>query len=97
MQLHYTGKNLEVTPALKAHTDEKLNHLAAKFNKISNVYVVFTIERNDQIAEATIHINGLEIHATATTQDMYHSIDSMTEKLLAQLVKHKEKAADHHQ
>ncbi len=97
MKLHYTGKNLEITPALKAHADEKFNHLEAKFKKISNVYVVFTIERNDQIAEATVHINGLEIHATATSNDMYHSIDSMAEKITAQLVKHKEKATDHHQ
>lgn len=98
MKLHYTGKNnLEITPALKAHADEKFSHIDAKFKNITNVYVVFTIERNDQVAEATVHINGIEVHATATSNDMYHSIDGIAEKITAQLIKHKEKAADHHQ
>ncbi len=96
MQLHYTGKNIEITPALKAHTDEKFAHLNNKFQGITNVYIVFAVERNNQMAEATIHIHGKEINATATTNDMYHSIDAMIDKLSTQLAKHKEKLTDHH-
>ncbi len=96
MQLHYTGKHLEVTPALKAHADEKFAHLNEKFHGMSNVYIVFIVEKNQQIAEATIHISGTELHATASSNDMYHSIDAMIDKLTVQLTKHKEKLTDHH-
>lgn len=96
MKMHYVGKNIEVTPALKSHTDEKFSHIDKKFQNITNVFVVFTIERNDQVAEATLHINGVEIHASASTHDMYHSIDALCDKLVAQITKLKEKMTDHH-
>lgn len=96
MQLHYTGKNIEVTPALKSFTEEKLQPLEKRFNHISNVYVIFSVEKNDQIAEATVHASGTELHATAKSEDMYQSIEALADKLLGQITKHKEKISEHH-
>ena len=49
-----------------------------------------------QKAEATIHIAGGDLFAHADSEDMYAAIDLMMDKLDRQLVKHKEKAKDHH-
>jgi putative sigma-54 modulation protein len=95
MQLHYVGKNIEITTALKTFTAEKFQPLEKRYNRITNVHVVFTVEKNDQIAEATIHANGAEIHATAKSEDMYQSIEALAHKLLGQLTKHKEKESGH--
>lgn len=91
MQLHYVGKNIEVTPALKAFTAEKFKSLEKRYHLITHVHVVFIVEKNEQIAEATVHANGTEIHATAKSEDMYQSIEALAHKLLGQITKHKEK------
>lgn len=95
-QIHIVGKNIEVTPALRAHADEKMQSLQKRYDHINSINVILHVEKDDQIADATLHLNGIELHATASSTDMYHSIDAMTEKLLAQLIKHKEKVIESH-
>lgn len=95
MQIHFTGRNIEVTPALKTFTEEKLDRLSHR-NAISKINVSFHIENVTQIAEATIHLNGTDIHASAKADDMYAAIDMLVDKLSGQITKHKEKHSDHH-
>jgi putative sigma-54 modulation protein len=96
MQLHFVGKNIEVTDALKNITIEKFQALEKRHSHITNVHVVFVIENLTQIVEATIHVNGTEIHATARSEDMYKSIDLLVDKLVGQMTKLKEKVIDSH-
>lgn len=95
MQLHFTGRNIEVTPALKTHTQEKLQRLQHRYENISSVNVIFHVEKLDHIAEASMHIDGTDIHAKAESKDMYSAIDLLADKLVAQVTKIKEKHTDH--
>ncbi len=98
MQLQFVGKNIDVTPALKSLVTEKFKTLEQRFTHITKVNVVFYVEHNSQIAEATLHLDGTEIHATAEDKDMYKAVDTLVAKLLGQMTKHKEKIiASHHQ
>lgn len=97
MELHFVGKNnLVVTPALKDFTTQKLQALETRFNHISHVNVVFHIEHITQTAEATVHLNGTDIHASAESEDMYKSVEMVVEKLLHQITKRKEKIIESH-
>lgn len=96
MQLHFVGKNIEVTPALKNITTEKFEHLNHRFINISSVTVVFIIEHITHIAEATVSFHGTDIHAKAEANDMYAAVDLLMDKLSIQLAKHKEKLIDSH-
>lgn len=96
MQVHFAGTNIDITPALKEFTAEKLKTLEKKFSHVTIANVVFHIENITQVAEITIHINGNEMHASAKTDDMYKSIEEMMEKLTGQLNKYKEKLIDSH-
>jgi ribosome hibernation promoting factor len=96
MKLTFTGKNLEITPALKSLTEKKLQALEKHFERINQINVVLHIENVTQVAEATAHMNGAEIHAKAESNDMYNAIDIMIDKLTTQIVKHKEKLIDSH-
>ena len=96
MQLHYTGRNIELTDALKTFTAEKFNPIEKRFPHVTNVNVVFHIENVTHIAEATVHDNGIEIFASAESNDMYAAIEALAKKLLSQLEKHKEKIIDSH-
>lgn len=96
MQLHFVGKNIDLTEAMKNHATEKLQPLQKRFDHITHVNVVFTVEHKDHIAEATVHYNGTEMHAKAESDDMYQAIDKLCDKLLGQLTKHKDKIIDSH-
>jgi putative sigma-54 modulation protein len=53
------------------------------------------VEKVQQIAEATVHVNGGELHATSEKEDMYAAIDCLIDKLARQLNKHKDKLKQH--
>ena len=95
MQLNFTGRNIEVTPALKTFTAEKMERVERRYSTIKHVDVVFHVENVTHIAEATAHLDGAEIHATAKSTDMYAAIDELVDKLLTQITKHKEKQKGH--
>jgi putative sigma-54 modulation protein len=95
MNIHFTGRNIEVTPALKTFATEKLEKLQRRFDQISTIHVIFYLDHREHVTEATVHINGADIHALARSEDMYHAIEELANKLLTQVTKHKEKLTDH--
>lgn len=95
MQIHFTGHNVEVTDSLRTFTQEKFDKLGRHFDRITNVNVVFDVEKLSQICEATIHVAKGELHARAESEDMYAAIDELVDKLDRQVIKHKEKIRDH--
>lgn len=95
MQLNFTGRNIEVTPALKNFSEEKLQRLERRDDSISKINVKFEIENVTHIAEAELHLKGTELHASAKADDMYSAIDLLVDKLLTQITKHKEKSERH--
>lgn len=96
MQIEITGQHLELTPALKEHVEQKLAHIQSHFDKITNAHVVLIVDKQTQTAEAELLLPGHTICAKASSHDMYHSIDDMAHKLLAQVDKYKDKLKDHH-
>lgn len=95
MQLNFTGRNIEVTPALKSFAEEKLQRLERRDDSISKINIKFLIENVTHIAEADLHLKGTELHASAKADDMYTAIDLLVDKLLTQITKHKEKSERH--
>jgi len=74
---------------------QKFAKLERHFDHINNVHVVLTVEKLDQKAEATIHLKGAEVHASAVNADMYTSIDTLVDKLDRQILKYKGKITQH--
>ncbi|GHE93163.1 ribosome hibernation promoting factor [Thalassotalea profundi] len=95
MQINLSGHHVEITEALRENVNTKFAKLERHFDHINNVYVVLTIEKINQIAEATVHLNGTEVHAKAENADMYASIDSLVDKLDRQILKYKGKITQH--
>lgn len=95
MQIDFTGHGMDVTDSLKTFTQEKFARLERHFDKITSIHVTFHIEKLNQNAEATILISKGEIHASASSNDMYTTVDELVDKLNRQLIKHKEKMSDH--
>lgn len=95
MQLNFTGRNIELTDALKTFTQEKLQRVERRDHSISKIDVVFHIENLTHTVEATAHLPGTELHAKAEAADMYAAVDALIDKLNSLIIKHKEKHSSH--
>lgn len=95
MQIMVTGNHTTISPALHKRIQTKLQKLARHYNNITNVHVVVSSNKKQRRAEATVHLGGNEIFATATADDAFAAVDQLTDKLDRQVVKHKEKLTNH--
>jgi putative sigma-54 modulation protein len=95
MQLHISGHHLDITSAIKDHTNEKLSKIKHHFDNVMNVNMILEVQKDVQKAEATIHLSGADLFAKAQSTDMYVSIDQLINKLDSQIIKHKEKLHNH--
>lgn len=95
MQINLTGHHVELTDSLRDYVNTKFEKLERHFDHINNVHVVLTVEKLSQKAEATVHLNGTDVHASATDNDMYASIDALVDKLDRQVLKYKGKINKH--
>lgn len=91
MQINISGHHVEVTPALREYVNNKFTKLQRHFDQITNTDVTLTVEKLIQKAEASVHVAGADLFAACESGDMYAAIDSLTDKLDRQIIKHKEK------
>ncbi|MBC7697429.1 MAG: ribosome-associated translation inhibitor RaiA [Bacteroidia bacterium] len=96
MNLQLTGLHLEITPAMRDYVTSKLARISSHFDHVIDVKVTMSVEKLAQKVEATLHVPGNDLHAACEDNNMYSAIDMLTDKLDRQVVKHKEKNADHH-
>jgi len=94
MQLNVSGHHVEVTDSLRNYISSKLERLERHFDRITNMTVILSVEKQRQKAESTIHVSGGEIYADAEHDDLYAAIDMLADKLDRQLIKKKEKNKD---
>lgn len=95
MQLTISGHHIELTDALRDYVTTKISRLERHHDRITNTHVILSVEKLLQKAEATLHVAGADIFANSESEDLYAAIDTLTDKLDRQLIKHKEKHRDH--
>lgn len=91
MKVIVSGRNVVVTDALRNSVESKITKLERYFNKDAEAQATLSVEKQRQIIEVTIPINGSILRAEESTDDMYTSIDKVVDKLTRQLRKHKTK------
>lgn len=91
MQIIFSGKHVEVTPALKEYAESKLLKLSRFFDHVQEVHVTESILRSQHIVEVTLKADGTLIRAEERTPDMYTSIDLVIDKLERQLIRYKDR------
>jgi putative sigma-54 modulation protein len=96
MRLQVKGKNVEVTPSLRAYAERKLGKLEKQLAEQTQVEVELSEQRNPSIAvshvaEGTIFTKGPTLRAREASGDMKASIDQLVEKLERQVKKYRER------
>ncbi|MEL6351341.1 MAG: ribosome-associated translation inhibitor RaiA [Cyanobacteria bacterium J06627_28] len=100
MKLVIQGKNIEITDAIRNHVNQKIEKATAHFQTLINkVDVNLSVENNPRIApkqatEVTIYLSNAVVRAEESSENMYATIDMVTDKVTRQLRKYKEKRRD---
>lgn len=97
MKFIIVGRNIEVTPGLRAAVEEKIGKLDKYFNPDTEVHVTLSVEKDRQKIEVTIPVKGSIIRSEQVSNDMYVSIDLVEEIIERQLKKYKNKIVDKQQ
>ena len=85
------GKNLEVTEGLKQAVHDKFSKLEKFFTPETEVQVTLSVQKDNQIVEATIPMKGTILRVEPNSTDMYVSIDMAVDLLERMIRKYKTK------
>ena len=102
MNVLVKGRNIPVTEALERYATEKVERIARFFDEDrsdSRAEVELIHERNraisePEVAEVTLFINGSVLKASEASEDMYASIDRMSDKLERQVKRYRGRQID---
>lgn len=92
LKYNVRGENIEVTDALRSYVEKRLSKLEKYFEIDSDViaHVNLKVYKDESSkVEVTIPLPYLLLRAEDTTDDMYKSIDFVSEKLERQIRKYK--------
>ncbi|OPZ86377.1 MAG: putative sigma-54 modulation protein [Firmicutes bacterium ADurb.Bin419] len=91
MKFIITGKNIEVTEALKEKAIKKVGRIEKFFQNDTEAHITMSVQKNRQIIEVTIPFKGGLLRAQEENEDMYASIDKVVDSLEGQIRRNKTK------
>ncbi|MDX6614596.1 MAG: putative sigma-54 modulation protein [Blastocatellia bacterium] len=98
MKFEYTGRHVEVTPALRRHVEDHFKKLDHIFNDAAaNTHVIMSVEKNRQIGEIVVHWRDHTLTASDTNADMYMALTRAIAKIEKQALRLKKKTIDRKQ
>lgn len=98
MDFEYTGRHVDVTPALRAHVEDHFQKIDHIFNDTTaRAHVIIEVEKNRQIGEVLVHWRDHTLTATDTNADMYLALTRAIGKIEKQALKLKKKIIDRKQ
>ena len=100
MNLTISGHHVEVTPAIRAYVETKLERVKRHFDQVIDIAVILAVDNltekdKHQRAEINLLMSGKKVFVECTSQDMYAAIDCIMDKLDRQVMRYKSKVQDH--
>ena len=94
MKMTVTGRNIDITDAIKNHLNCRLDKISTSLNESIDMHISLHVDKHRHIAEVTVKQKGSTIHANDETKDLYLTMDNVLEKIEKQLRKHKNRTQD---
>jgi len=92
MKIHFTGRQIEVSPALRKVAEERLTKLDKFLDHLMEAHVILAVEKRRHRAEVVVHGRHVTLSAAGETSDMYSSLSLVAERLERQAKKHRDKS-----
>jgi len=90
VRIEVRGKNVEVTEELREAVIQRFQRVGKQVSDLARLEVELMVERQDQVAEATLHLKGVTLRAREASSDLTHSVDLVADKLARQVKRHRE-------
>lgn len=95
MIFEYTGRHIDVTPALRTHAEEHFGRIDHLFNgTATKAHIILEVERGKHRAEIIVNWRNDVLTATTSLADMYKSLATSIDKIEKQALKIKNKVTD---
>jgi putative sigma-54 modulation protein len=96
METTFTGRHVDITPAIREYAEKKLDHIGIDFPRILNAHYILEVDKFRHIAELVLQCgNHITIEAREVSEDLYASIDCVVDKVARQMRKYKTKIQRH--
>lgn len=95
MNIEFTGRHIEVTPAIRSHIEghfKKIEHLFD--GKPAQAHVIIEVERGLSRSEVVINWRNEVLTANTSISDMYQSLSQTIDKIETQARRLKDKVID---
>lgn len=95
MTFEYTGRHVEVSPAIRTHVEEQFKKLEHLFDGSgAHTHVILAVEKNRHTGEILVHWRDHTLNAKDTNGDMYMALSRAIGKIEKQAIKLKKKIID---
>lgn len=93
MKFQFSEKKVRLPGNVHAYAEKKVMKLARFFEEDAEALVVFSVEKNRNNVELTVHGAGTWFRAHESTSDMFASIDAAVSTIEGQIRKNKTRLA----
>jgi putative sigma-54 modulation protein len=96
MRIEVRGRNVEVDEELREHVLKRFRRVGRQVSELAMLDVIVWEEKNpaiadSQVAEATLRLKGVTLHAKECSPEMAHSVHELAEDIRRQVKRHREK------
>ena len=93
MKFQFREKKVKLPGNVHAYAEKKVMKLARYFEEDAEAVIVFSVEKNRNKAELTVHGAGTWFRASESTSEMFASIDAAVATIEGQIRKNKTRLA----
>ena len=93
MKFQYSEKRVKLPGNVHQYAEKKVMKLARFFDEDAEALITFSVEKNRNIVELTVHGAGTWFRAKESTSDMFASIDAAVGTIEGQIRKNKTRLA----
>ena len=93
MKFQFSEKKIKLPGNVHAYAEKKVMKLARYFEEDAEALIVFSVEKNRNNVELTVHGAGTWFRARESTSDMFASIDAAIGTIEGQIRKNKTRLA----
>ena len=93
MKFQFSEKKVKLPGNVHAYAEKKVMKLARYFEEDAEALIVFSVEKDRNKAELTVHGAGTWFRASESTSDMFASIDAAVGTIEGQIRKNKTRLA----
>lgn len=93
MKFQYSEKRVKLPGNVHQYAEKKVMKLARFFDEDAEALITFSVEKNRNIVELTVHGAGTWFRAKESTSDMFASVDAAIGTIEGQIRKNKTRLA----